>query len=301
MLKKLNRLKLRYLKKMTFLPQKVYLPYLYEYFTGKKLNLSDPKEFNQKIQWYKIYYRPKILNQLVDKYAVREYVEKIIGNQYLNEIYGVYDSYSEIDFEGLPNKFVMKAVHASSYNIICENKEKLDLKKVKRKIKKWLSTNQYYRAGQEWAYKDVKPRVIIEKYMEDDTRKSINDYKFYCFDGKVKFMEVHIDRAEKLKLENFDVNFNKLPFNKMPIENRINEPIYKPDNFEEMIELSEKLAKNFPFVRVDFYSIKGKSIFGEMTFYPSDGRKEYIPEEYNRIIGDYFILPEIPKGEKYIT
>ncbi|REH48843.1 teichuronopeptide biosynthesis TupA-like protein [Tenacibaculum gallaicum] len=284
---------------MTFLPEKVFLPYLYEYFTGKKLNLENPIEFNEKLQWYKLYYRPKILNQLVDKYAVREYVKEKIGDEYLNELYGVYKSFSEIDFDKLPNEFVLKAVHASSYNILCRDKSKLDLKKVKKTIKKWQSTNQYYRAGQEWAYKDVAPRLIAEKFIEDEERGSLTDYKFYCFDGKVKFMEVHYDRAELLKIANFNVDFKQLPFNKMPEINRITEEVKKPETFEKMIELSEKLADKFPFVRVDFYSIRDKIVFGEMTFYPSDGRKEYEPDKYNKIIGDMFVLPKL-NGRKVI-
>ncbi|CAL2102936.1 Teichuronopeptide biosynthesis TupA-like protein [Tenacibaculum sp. 190130A14a] len=296
----MNRTVLRFLKKMTFLPEKVFLPYLYEYFTGKKLDLKNPVEFNEKIQWYKLYYRPKILNQLVDKYAVRTYVSEKIGGEYLNDLYGVYDSFEDINFDELPNEFVLKAVHASSYNIICKDKSKLDLKKVKRTIKKWQSTNQYYRAGQEWAYKDVAPRLIAEKFIEDEERGSLTDYKFYCFDGKVKFMEVHFDRAELLKIANFDRDFNFLPFNKMPEINRITEEVKKPPTFEKMIELSEKLADKFPFVRVDFYSIRDKIVFGEMTFYPSDGRKEYVPDEYNKIIGDMFVLPP-HNGKDIIT
>jgi hypothetical protein len=180
----MNKTVLRYLKKMTFLPQKVFLPFLYEYYTGKKLDFNNPIEFNQKIQWLKAFYQPKILNQLVDKYAVREYVNDKIGKEYLNELYGVYESFSEINIDSLPDKFVLKVVHASSYNIICTDKSSLDLKKIKRKIKKWQSANQYYRTGQEWAYKDVAPKLIVEEYLKNDESDSLTDYKFYCFNGK---------------------------------------------------------------------------------------------------------------------
>ena len=270
-------------------------------FTGKKLNLKNPVEFNEKIQWYKMYYRPKILNQLVDKYAVREYVSKKIGSEYLNECYGVYNSFSDINFDEFPNQFVLKAVHGNSHNIFCKNKTDLNLKKVKKAVRKWKFTNQYYRAGQEWAYKDVKPRIVAEKFIKDDDRDSLPDYKFYCFNGKVKFMEIHYDRAELLKIAYFDLKFNPLPFNKMQKKNRITEEVKKPITFEKMIELSEVLAGKFPFVRVDFYSVREKIIFGEMTFYPSDGRKEFVPNEYNKIIGDMFVLPKLPKNRQYIT
>ena len=296
----MNRFVLRFLKKLTFLPQKTFLPFLYEYYTGKKLNLNHPQEFNEKIQWLKIFYHPVILNQLVDKYGVRKYVAEKIGREYLNELYGVYNSFSEIDFDELPDKFVLKAVHASSYNIICTDKSKLDFKKVKRKTKKWLTTNQYYRTGQEWAYKDVKPRLIVEKYLKDDERDSLTDYKFYCFNGKAAFLEVHIDRTQNHKRAFYDFEFNKLPYRYVSVEKSISEEIPKPTTLGEMIKLSEKLSADIPFVRVDFYSVKDKVIFGEMTFYPSDGRKDFYPEKYNKKIGDMIKLPSL-NGSKTIT
>jgi hypothetical protein len=301
MRKKIRRFTVRMLRKMRFLPPEIYANFLYEHYTGKKLNLDNPIEFNEKIQWYKVFYRPKILNQLVDKYAVRDYVKDKIGEQYLNDIYGVYVRPEDISYEKLPQKFVIKATHSSGHNLIVKDKVTLNKTRTNKLLKKWLGINQYYRAGQEWAYKDVQPRLIVEEFIKDDMRESLTDYKFYCFDGKVKFMEIHIDREEKLKVANFDLDFNKLPFNKMPLENRIEEHIDKPVNFNEMIELSEKLAGNFPFVRVDFYSINGKTIFGEMTFYPSDGRKEYQPNNYNTILGNYFKLPKLKTGQQFIT
>jgi len=269
------------------------------------LNLVKPVEFNEKIQWYKVFYHPKILNQLVDKFAVRSYVEKKIGIKYLNVIHGVYDKPSEVCFESLPNQFVIKATHTSSHNLIVTDKNKLDTKKAIKLFKKWLRKNQYYRTGQEWAYKDVKPRLIAEKYLKEDKRNSLIDYKFYCFDGVAKFLEIHLDRADNHKRGFFDLDFKPLPFRYVPKEKSLlikkEDPIEKPSNFEEMIKLSEILADKLPFVRVDFYSIKGKSVFGEMTFYPSDGRKDFIPSEYNKIIGDYFKLPKLNKGQKLIT
>jgi hypothetical protein len=286
---------------MTFLPPQKYAGYLYEYYTGKKLNLNNPVEFNEKIQWLKVYYHPQILNQLVDKYAVRTYVEEKIGAQYLNEAYGVYESANEVDFNKLPNQFVIKATHASSYNLIVSDKTKLVEAKARKLFKKWLNKNQYFRTGQEWAYKDVQPRLIAEKYLKEAGQGSLIDYKFYCFHGIAKFVEVHLERTKDYKRGFFDLDFKKLPFNKGETEHAISEAVKKPDNFDELIFLANKLAEKLPFVRVDFYSVNGKAIFGEMTFYPADGRKDFYPEEYNKIIGDYFILPEIPKGQKHIT
>ena len=292
---------IRILRKMRFLPSKRYANFHYEYFNKKKLDLDNPQEFNEKIQWLKVFYHPKILNQLVDKYAVREYVEAKIGVQYLNEIYGVYDSPEDILYEKLPQKFVIKATHASSYNLIVTDKEKLNKIKTNKLFKKWLSINQYYRMGQEWAYKDVQPRLIAEKFLKEDGRISLIDYKFYCFNGEAKLLEVHLDRDEDHKRGFYDLDFNRLPYRYVSIENSISSEIEKPCNFEEMKKLSEVLAANFPFVRVDFYSIKGKTIFGEMTFYPSDGRKSLYPDKYNKIMGDYIKLPKLETGQQFIA
>ncbi|PQJ23148.1 ATP-grasp fold amidoligase family protein [Tenacibaculum sp. SG-28] len=281
---------------MTFLPSKIYVPHLYEFFTNKKLDLNNPIEFNQKIQWYKVFYRPKILNQLVDKFAVRDYVKDKIGGQYLNECYGVYQSPSEVDFNKLPNQFVIKATHASSYNLIVKDKEKLDVNNAKLLFKKWMRTNQYYRTGQEWAYKDVQPRLIAEKFLEEKGQSSLIDYKFYCFKGEVKFLEVHLDRKDNHKRSFYDLDFKKLPFRVVSLDKTIDKEIEKPTTLNKMIALSKKLSGDFPFVRVDFYSINDKIIFGEMTFYPNDGRKDFYPEKYNKVIGDWFKLPDAFKN-----
>ncbi len=297
----IRRFFLRHLRKMRFLPSKLYVCYHYEYFTGKKLNLEDPKEFNAKIEWYKVYFRPKVLNALADKYEVRSHVKNKIGAQYLNELYAVYDKPEEINYDKLPNKFVIKANHTNGHNIIVKNKENIDKKKVIKKFRKWLNTNQYYRRGQEWAYKDIKPKIIIEKFLKENDKNTLVDYKFYCFDGVPKFIDVHIDREEDHKQGCFDLEFNLLPFGKSLTYKSISSDIQKPNNLKEMVDLSVILSNNLPFVRLDFYSVNGKTIFGEMTFYPSDARKEFYPDEYNRIIGDYFKLPKLKDGNNPIT
>ncbi|WP_179333104.1 ATP-grasp fold amidoligase family protein [Winogradskyella costae] len=286
---------------MRSLPPKIYTPISYEYYTGKKLDLENPIEFNAKLQWMKVFYHPKILNQLVDKYAVRSYVEEKIGAQYLNEIYGVYDKPEDVPFDAFPDKFVVKATHTSSHNLIVTDKSNLNKKKAVKSFHNWLSKNQYYRIGQEWAYKDVPPRLIAEKYLKNDEENSLIDYKFYCFSGTAKFLEVHLDRADNHKRGFYDFDFKPLPYRYVSLEKSISSDIKRPINLEEMIKFAEILSANFPFVRVDFYSIEGKTIFGEMTFYPSDGRKDFIPEEYNKIIGDYIILPKLESGQQAIT
>jgi len=300
--RKLLRNRLVLLRQFNFVSAEVYVKYLYHYYTGKTLDLSDPKEFNEKIQWYKVRYHPKILNQLVDKYDVRSFVADRIGEQYLNDMYGVYNTPEDIPFDELPNKYVIKTTNASSYNLIVSNNETLNKTKTRQKLKKWLKkASRYYLRSREWPYKDVAPRLIIEKFLKDKDQQSLVDYKFYCFNGEAKFVEIHIDRAKNHRRSFYDFNLNKLEFRYVPEEQSITRPIKKPDNFLEMKNLSEKLSQNFPFVRVDFYSINGKSIFGEMTFFPSGGRKDFIPEKYNRIIGNYFKLPQPPNGKQIIT
>ncbi|WP_245940325.1 ATP-grasp fold amidoligase family protein [Winogradskyella pacifica] len=298
---KIRRFFLRHLRKMRSLPPKIYTPISYEFYTGKKLDLENPIEFNAKLQWMKVFYHPKILTQLVDKYAVRAYVEEKIGAQYLNDIYGVYDKPEDIPFDEFPAKFVVKATHTSSHNLIVTDKTNLNKEKALKSFRKWLNKNQYYRIGQEWAYKDVPPRLIVEKFLKNDEENSLIDYKFYCFSGTAKFLEVHLDRADNHKRGFYDFDFKPLPYRYVSLEKSISSDIKKPSNLEEMIKFAEILAANFPFVRVDFYSIEGKTIFGEMTFYPSDGRKDFIPEEYNKIIGDYIILPKLEDGQQAIT
>ncbi|HET8838660.1 MAG TPA: ATP-grasp fold amidoligase family protein [Flavobacteriaceae bacterium] len=287
------------LKKLKFLPPEIYLKIYYEYYTGKKLDLENPEEFNEKIQWLKLYYHPDILTQLVDKFEVRKYVEEKIGKKYLNDLIAVYNKASKVDFDKLPDQFVLKGAHGFHFNLIVKNKAQLNRTKARFLLEKWMHKNQYYRGGLEWAYKNVKPKLIAEKYLEEMDKESISDYKFFCFNGKPKFVQIDMDRSSDLLRCYYDTSWQKLPVQKGAVKMFENE-LKKPANFEEMVFLSEKLADRFPFVRVDFYSIEGKTIFGEMTFYPSDGRTAFKPGKYNKIFGEYIALPKLPKGKKEI-
>ncbi|MCE2612693.1 glycosyltransferase [Flavobacteriaceae bacterium D16] len=287
----LKKLLFGLLKKLKFLPPAFYVKIYYEYYTGKKLNLRQPKEFNEKIQWLKVYYKNPLLTKLVDKYSVREYVKEKVGDEYLNELLGVYNKCGEVDFDALPDQFVIKGVHGFHFNLIVPDKSQLNRRKARYLMTKWLSKNQYYRGGLEWAYKNVPPRLIAEKFLAEMGKDAINDYKFYCFSGVPRFVQV--DRQTEIH-SYYDPEWNLLPFTKgkSPLKK---DPLEKPENFETMVGLAGKLAGDFPFVRVDLYNIDGKILFGEMTFYPSDGRTEFKPEEYNRILGDYIELPD-PMG-----
>jgi len=288
------------LKKFKFLPPPYYIKIYYEYYVGKKLNLKNPIEFNQKLQWLKAYYKPPILTQLVDKYSVREYVSEQVGDSYLNDLIAVYDCVSEINFKALPEQFVMKAVHGYHFNILVPDKSKLNVLKSKLLLTKWMHKNQYYRGGLEWAYKNVKPRIIVEKYLTQIGKESISDYKVFCFSGVPRFIQVDVDRTVGHARSYYDMDWKKLEFDTEGI-NAFSGEIACPPNYEKMVQVAIKLAGRFPFVRVDLYNLDGKILFGEMTFYPTDGRMDFTPDHYNTVIGNYLTLPNIPEGKKYIT
>ncbi|UMB60985.1 glycosyltransferase [Lutibacter sp. A80] len=290
----------RLLKNFKFLPNKRLLKIRYRYYTDEKLNLENPKKFNEKITWLKLHFHVPLLTQLADKFAVRTYVSEKIGDVYLNELYNVYYSVDAIDFDQLPNQFVLKGVHGSSLNIIVKDKSKLDIKKAKKTMRKWMKHCQYKKVGLEWAYKNIEPKIIAEKYLEEEGKDVLHDYKFFCFNGEPKFLQVDIDRGSKDYRCFYDLDWNQLPFSVLT-KTLYNCDVTKPSNFEEMKTLAKTLADDLPFVRVDFYAINNKTIFGEMTFYPGDGKEIFSPHKYNTIIGEYLKLPKIPEEHKIIT
>ena len=297
---KLKKATYRVLKNFKFLPNRRLLKIRYRYYTDEKLNLEHPKKFNEKITWLKLHFHVPILTQLADKFCVREYVSKKIGDQYLNELYKVYYNVDEINFDELPNSFVLKGAHGSSLNLIVKDKSKLDIAAAKKAMHKWMRHCQYKKVGLEWAYKNIEPKIIAEKYLEEAGKDVLYDYKFFCFNGEPKFLQIDIERGVKDYRCYYDLNWLKLPFSisKRPM---FNYNVPKPSNFEEMKSLAASLAGNLPFARVDFYSVNSKTIFGEITFYPEDGKVNFLPEEYNSIIGDYLTLPKIPETQNIIT
>ena len=258
-------------------------------YMGKELNLDNPQTFNEKLQWLKLYDRKPGYTTMVDKYAVKKYVADIIGEEYIIPTLGVWNHFDEIDFDKLPNHFVLKCTHDSGGIVICKDKNKLDLKSAKKKIEKCLKRN-YYWSSREWPYKDVKPRIIAEPYMEDSNAHELIDYKFMCFNGKVKCSFTCSERFSKdgLKVTFFDKDWNVMPFERhYPVSK--NSP-KKPINYDKMIQFSEQLSKGIPFVRVDFYEINGQLYFGELTFYPGGGFEEFTPEEWDYKLGDFLKL-----------
>lgn len=269
------------------LPDTIFLKLKFRGTLGYPLNLKSPKTFNEKLQWLKLYDRNPLYTMLVDKYKVKRYVASIIGDEYIIPTLGVWDSFDEIDFDKLPDQFVLKCTHDSGGLIICKDKRKLNLAKVRRIINKSLNANYYYN-GREWPYKNVKPRIIAEKYMQDEHEKDLKDYKIMCFNGKVRMSFVCSERSDKLKVTFFDNNWRKLPFQRHYPTSDTDIP--KPQNFSKMVELAEVLSKNIPFVRVDFYEINGKLYFGEMTFFPGGGFEEFTPSKWDKKIGDLITL-----------
>lgn len=269
-----------------------YLEYVYKEHMGKNLNLDNPKTFNEKLQWLKLNNRNTMYTKLVDKYEVREYVSKVIGSNYLIPLLGVFDSYKEIDFDKLPNQFVLKLTHDSGTVIICKDKTKLNRKQTISKLKKGLKRKYFY-LYREWPYKDVKPRIIAEKYMKDNNSSVLNDYKFYCFNGEPKMMFIITERGNDPKINFFDMDFNEINLHQGFKKGE--KKLEKPKKFDEMIKLARKLSYGIPHVRVDFYIINGKVYFGELTFFDSAGLEKFEPEKYDEILGSYIDLNKIKK------
>jgi len=274
------------------LGDEVYLKCLYRARTGKKLDLDNPQTFNEKLQWLKLYNREPLYTTLVDKYAVRQYIKDKIGEEYLVPLVGgPWESFDGIDFEALPNQFVLKCTHDSGGLFICRDKSRLDIDAAREKISGCLKRN-YYLNGREWPYKNVKPRIIAEQYMEDAKTGELRDYKFFSFDGVTRIMYVATDRASKTtetRYDFFDMDFQHLPFtNTHPNADVCPE---KPANFDEMRKLADKLSKGFPHVRVDFYEVNGKTYWGEITFFHNSGTIPFEPDEWDMILGSWLELP----------
>lgn len=269
----------------------LYLKLLYKNRMKKKLDLTNPKTYNEKLQWLKLYNRKPEYTVMVDKYAVKGYVEKIIGKEYIIPTLGVWEHFDDVDFDKLPDQFVLKCTHDSGGLVICKDKESLNKEKAKKQIEHCLK-RRYFLNTREWPYKDVKPQIIAEKYMVDESGYELKDYKFFTFDGKVKAMFIATDRGSESEtcFDFYDCNFEYLPFkNGHP---NAKKKIIKPENFDKMIELAEKLGKDIPHARIDFYNINGKIYFGEITFFHWSGLKPFEPEEWDYKFGSWIQLPK---------
>ena len=266
----------------------------YKRVTGHYLNLDNPKRFNEKIQWLKLYASTPIKTRLADKFLVRDWVKEKIGEEYLIPLLGVYDKFEDIDFSKLPDRFVIKCNHGCAYNIIVKDKSQLDLAEVKAKLDKWMSENFAFRWGYELQYRDIPPKIIIEKYIENQlSGGDLYDYKFWCFNGRVEYIQFLSERnLDGLKMAFYDRNWRKQDFvYSYPLDAK---NIPAPDNLDKMIELAETLSKNFGHVRVDFYRLDDGTIYlGEMTFTSASGLCKWNDEKINRYFGRLIKLPKL--------
>lgn len=272
------------------MPDRDYLERKFEALMGTPLHLDAPQTFNEKLQWLKLYDRKPEYTMMVDKYRVREYITQKIGAEYLIPLLGVWDSPDEIDFAALPEQFVLKCNHNSGLGMcICKDKSTLDLRKVRRELRKGLRQD-YYLPGREWPYKDVPRKIIAEKFMIDNEVNELRDYKFFCFRGEVKCFKVDFDRFIDHRANYFDPDGNPMPFGEVVCPPKPDKQLVLPENLDEMIALAEKLSGDVPFLRVDFYNIQGRIYFGELTFSPASGMGKFIPEEWDAILGSWLRL-----------
>lgn len=272
-----------------WMSDETYLKIAFRSLMGKKLNLKNPQTFNEKLQWLKLHDRKPIYTTMVDKYEAKKYVTGIIGEQYIIPTLGIWNKFEDIDFDKLPNQFVLKCTHDSGGLVICRDKSKFDVQAAKKKINRSLKRN-YFWQGREWPYKDVKPRVIAEKYMEDNTLHELRDYKFFCFNGHADSVMVCIDRAKKdTKFYFFNQKWELQRLNIRGKQASANFTLEKPAGIDRMFKLAEVLAQNLAFARVDFYFCNGQIYFGEITFFPESGFDAKLLSETNtywgRLIG----------------
>lgn len=271
-----------------YLSDKLYLKLLFRHRVGYSLNLDNPRSYNEKLQWLKLNDLHLEYTQMVDKVEAKKYVASKIGEKYIISTISVYDNVEEIDFDALPKQFVLKCTHDSGGIVVCKDKALLDVEKAKRKLKKGWGKN-YYKYNREYPYRDVKPRIIAEQYMEDESGYELKDYKFFCFSGEPQLLFVATDRPLDTKFDFFDLNWNHLPFTNGHPNNP--NPIAKPKNFEEMKDVARKLSQGLPHVRVDLYNVNGKIYFGELTFFHWSGMTPFVPLEWDYKLGELLKLP----------
>ena len=267
--------------------------YLKEWFlkqTRKELNLDNPQTYNEKIQWMKLYDSTPLKTRLTDKYLVREWVKEKIGEKYLVPLLGVWDKFDDINFDKLPEKFVLKCNHGSGWNIIVTDKSKLNLADAKQKIDQWMNTDFSVCAGLELHYRPIERKIIAEEYLENNN-DDLYDYKVWCSNGKADYVMFLSERKKHLKMVFFNREWQKQNFvYSHPMNDQI---IPKPENLNEMLDLAEKLAKDMSHVRVDFYRLNDGTLkFGEMTFTSASGNCGWNPPEQDKIMGDLITLPE---------
>lgn len=274
---------------------KLFLKLKFRLVMGEKLDLNNPKTFTQKLQWLKLYNRKPEYTTMVDKYAVKEYVANIIGKEHIIPTLGVWNSANEIDWDALPNQFVLKTTHGGGGGgvVICKDKATFDRVATKEKLSKSLKSDIYW-IFREWPYKNVTKQIIAEQYLSELSSTDLIDYKFFCFNGNVLYCQVIKDRSTLETIDFFDTNWEHQDFIGLlnnDVIKKSKQPISQPVNFSEMVSFAQKLSKGIPFVRVDFYNLAGKIYFGELTFFPASGLGKFEPKEWDVTLGNYLSLP----------
>lgn len=288
----LRNKKFRYsiLSCLRFVPDEMMLKLQYRIKFGRKLDLKEPKRFTEKIQWYKLFYKNPTMPRCSDKYMVREYIKEKGLENILVDLYAVYDRPDDIRIDQLPEKFVMKLSNGSGTNLLCRDKRSLIEKEVIQEFKDFLFKVKA-NLGREWPYLKADSKIVVERLLEDESHinNAVNDYKIFCYDGKPEYVICISDRySDQCNHLVYDTQWNKI---RVSSENaRINEDALRPENLEEMLEIAAKLSEDFPFARIDLYSVAGKVYFGEITFYPWSGYMEFEPDEFDFILGEKFSL-----------
>lgn len=271
------------------LPDKLFIKWHFRLLLGYKLDLKHPKTFNEKLQWLKFNdIRPEY-TKMVDKVEAKDYVQSIIGSKYIIPTLGIWDSVDKIDWESLPEQFVVKSTGDSGGVVVCKDKQKLNIEEAKKKLQT-LGSRDYTAISKEYPYKNVPHRYIAEAYVEDESGYELKDYKIFCFDGEPRFLFVATGRQQHdTRFDFYDLDFNHLPV----LNGHANADVWpvKPENFDEMLEVARKLSQGIPHVRVDLYNVRGKIYFGELTFFHWSGMVPYEPQEWDYRFGEYLKLP----------
>ena len=265
-----------------------YIENMYHIRFGRRINLDNPRTFNEKLNWLKLYNRQPIYSLMADKYEVKSFVANRIGAEYVVENYGVYDCWDDIDFDALPSQFVIKGTHDSGGAFVCKDKATFNYPKVRMAVEKNLRTNYFYPL-REWPYKNIKPRIIVDRFLDDHTGKELRDYKWWCFNGKPVYMYCTIKGKDIFE------NFYDMDFNLVNIDHgfpRHQPEFNKPSQFGLMKSLAEILSEGIPFVRIDFFVVKDKVFFGEFTFYDWGGMRPFAEYEQDLWLGELIVLPE---------
>lgn len=287
----INKIYIKILHLLTpCLSDSLYLKLLFKHKLGYKLNLKEPKSFNEKLQWLKLNDIHSEYTQMVDKVEAKKYVASLIGDEYIIPTLGVWNSVEDVDWDKLPNQFVIKVSSDSGGVIVCKNKSNLDFNKAIKKLNSDFKKN-YYNYNKEYPYRDIKPKIIAEQYMEDRKTGELRDYKFFCFNGEPKILKVDFNRFKSHRANYYDINKNLLMFGEATFPPDYNKEIEFPDNYEKMVQLVRIIAKSIPFVRVDLYNVNGYIYFGEITFFPASGLGKFTSLEWDYKLGSMIQLP----------